>query len=298
MANSKKLILGEEQALEIFLKHYPETSMFLRSNLHNSGIEYKSDMPYYGEYFAQYNSSGEIQGVLAHYWNGNIMMQCPDPSMLNDLVHYFKSRCTRPICGILGDERQAKIVIDLLEINPSSFTLNATDGLYQLELSKIIVPNKSTFGYQLKKAKYCDPYILKKWLTDYHVEALEADLSNPISVESINNSIKDAFNRDDLWTLEHNNIPLSLCGFNASLPDIVQIGPVWTPVEYRNQGYARSVVALSLLEAKKKGIKQAILFTNNLAAERAYCSIGFKNVGEYRLAILKDKLFNEPEHSH
>ena len=109
----------------------------------------------------------------------------------------------------------------------------------------------------------------------------------------INNSINDAFNRDDLWVLDHNNISRSLCGFNASLPDIVQIGPVWTPVEYRNHGYARIVVALSLLAAMKKGIKQAILFTNNLAAERAYFSIGFKKVGEYRLAILKDKLFNE-----
>lgn len=291
MANFKKLILGEEHALETFLKHYPETSMFLRSNLRNSGIEYKSDTPYHGEYFAHHNSLGDIQGVLAHYWNGNIMMQCPDPSVLNDLVYYFKSHCTRSIGGILGEERQAKIVIDLLGINPPSFALNAIDGLYQLLLSKIVVPNKITSDYQLTKAKYCDPYILKKWLTDYHVEALGADLSNPVSVESINNSISDAFNRDDLWTLDHNNIPLSLCGFNASLPDIVQIGPVWTPVEYRNHGYARSVVALSLLEAKKKGIKQAILFTNNLAAERAYFSIGFKKVGEYRLAILKDKFF-------
>lgn len=289
MANFKKLIPGEEHTLEIFLKHYPETSMFLRSNLRNSGIEYKNDTPYHGEYFVHHNSLGEIQGVLAHYWNGNIMMQCPDPGVLHDLVDYFKSHCTRSICGILGDERQAKIVIDLLGINPPSFALNAIDGLYQLLLSKIIVPIKITSDYQLKKAKYCDPYILKKWLTDYHIEALGADLSNPDSVESINNSINDAFNRDDLWTLDHNNIPLSLCGFNASLPDIVQIGPVWTPVEYRNHGYARNVVALSLLEARKKGIKQAILFTNNLAAERAYFSIGFKKIGEYRLAILKDK---------
>jgi hypothetical protein len=31
--------------------------------------------------------------------------------------------CSRPICGILGDEIQAKIVIDMLEINSSSFEL-------------------------------------------------------------------------------------------------------------------------------------------------------------------------------
>lgn len=287
MSRLKKLSFEDESKLESFLSRYPETSMFLRSNLRNSGIEYKSDTPYHGEYFAYCNSLGEIQGIIVHYWNGNIMMQCPDLTVLKELFHYFKSHCSRPICGILGDERQAKIVIDLLEINSSSFALNAIDGLYQLLLSEMSVPNSV---YQLKKARYCAPDILKRWLTDYHIEALGADLSNPSSVESINNAIKDASNRDDLWTLDHNGLPLSLCGFNASLPDIVQIGPVWTPVEYRNQGYARAVVALCLLEAKKNGVKQAILFTNNRAAERAYFSIGFKKIGEYRLAILRDKI--------
>ncbi len=283
----KKLSSEDESKLASFLSRYPETSMFLRSNLRNSGIEYKSDTPYHGEYFAYCNSLGEIQGIIAHYWNGNIMMQCPDLAALKELFHYFESHCNRPICGILGDEIQAKTVIDLLEINLSSFALNAIDGLYQLLLSEMIVPNSV---YQLKKARYCAPDILKKWLTDYHIEALGADLSLPSSVESINSAIKEAATRDDLWTLDHDGLPLSLCGFNASLPDIVQIGPVWTPVEYRNQGYARAVVALCLLEAKKNGIKQAILFTNNLAAERAYFSIGFKKIGEYRLAILRDKI--------
>lgn len=283
----KKLSSEDESKLASFLSRYPETSMFLRSNLRNSGIEYKSDTPYHGEYFAYCNSLGEIQGIIAHYWNGNIMMQCPDLTALKELFHYFESHCNRPIYGILGDEIQAKTVIDLLEINSSSFALNAIDGLYQLLLSEMIVPNSV---YQLKKARYCAPDILKRWLTDYHIEALGADLSLPSSVESINNAIKEASTRDDLWTLEHDGLPLSLCGFNASLPDIVQIGPVWTPVEYRNQGYARAVVALCLLEAKKNGVKQAILFTNNLAAERAYFSIGFKKIGEYRLAILRDKI--------
>jgi RimJ/RimL family protein N-acetyltransferase len=281
----KKLSSKDEAELESFLRSYPETSMFLRSNLRNSGIEYQSNTPYHGEYFAYCNSFNEIQGIIAHYWNGNIMMQCPDLTVLKELFLYARPHFTRPICGILGDERQAQIVIDLLEITPSSFALNAVDGLYQLLLSEMMVPNSF---YQLKKAKYCAPDILKKWLTDYHIEALGADLNSPSSVESINNAIEEASNRDDLWTLEHKGLPRSLCGFNASLPDIVQIGPVWTPLEYRNQHYARTVVALCLQKAQKNGVKQAILFTNNLAAERAYFSIGFKKIGQYRLAILKD----------
>jgi hypothetical protein len=85
----KKLSLEDEYKLELFLSLYPETSMFLRSNLRNSGIEYKSDRPYQGEYFAYCNSLGEIQGIIAHYWNGNIMMQCPDQNCIKGVISLF-----------------------------------------------------------------------------------------------------------------------------------------------------------------------------------------------------------------
>ena len=85
MSLFKKLSFEDESKLESFLSRYPETSIFLRSNLRNSGIEYKDDLPYHGEYFAYCNSLGEIQGIIAHYWNGNIMMQCPDLTALKEL---------------------------------------------------------------------------------------------------------------------------------------------------------------------------------------------------------------------
>jgi RimJ/RimL family protein N-acetyltransferase len=36
-----------------------------------------------------------------------------------------------------------------------------------------------------------------------------------------------------------------------------------------------------------KGTKQAILFTDNPAAIKAYLAIGFKKIGNYRLALLE-----------
>jgi len=76
--------------------------------------------------------------------------------------------------------------------------------------------------------------------------------------------------------------------FNAMLADIVQIGGVWTPQELRGRGYARSVVAGSLLAARKQGIARAVLFADpaNAAARRAYLSLGFRIVGDYGLVLL------------
>jgi len=90
------------------------------------------------------------------------------------------------------------------------------------------------------------------------------------------------------WLLLAGAAPVSYSVFNAMLADIVQIGGVWTPPELRGRGYARSVVAGSLLAARKQGIARAVLFADpaNAAARRAYLSLGFRIVGDYGLVLL------------
>src|SRR5438552_2962199 len=73
----------------------------------------------------------------------------------------------------------------------------------------------------------------------------------------------------DHWLLEDRGEPLSYTAFNARLPDIVQVGGVWTPPALRGRGYARCAVAGSLLEARAGGARRAILFTSSASAARA-----------------------------
>lgn len=89
------------------------------------------------------------------------------------------------------------------------------------------------------------------------------------------------------WILLESGRPVAYSAFNARLPDVVQIGGVWTPPELRGRGYARAVVAGSLLEARREGVYRAVLFTGveNVAARRAYEAIGFRVVGDYGLVI-------------
>jgi predicted GNAT family acetyltransferase len=88
--------------------------------------------------------------------------------------------------------------------------------------------------------------------------------------------------------LVQDETPVAYSVFNATLPDIVQIGGVWTPPESRGRGYARSVVAGSLLAAHQQEVRRAVLFANpaNAAARAAYLSIGFEIVGDYGLVLL------------
>jgi len=83
--------------------------------------------------------------------------------------------------------------------------------------------------------------------------------------------------------------PVSYSAFNAMLPEIVQIGGVWTPPALRGRGYGRSVVAGSLLAARKQNVRRAVLFADplNPAAKRAYLSLGFRIVGDCGLVLLQ-----------
>jgi predicted GNAT family acetyltransferase len=71
------------------------------------------------------------------------------------------------------------------------------------------------------------------------------------------------------------------------LPDCVQVGGVYTPPELRGRGYARAVVAASLLAARDAGVERSILFTgqDNDFARRAYLALGYEVVGEYGIAF-------------
>src|SRR5438094_89407 len=90
------------------------------------------------------------------------------------------------------------------------------------------------------------------------------------------------------WVLISGTRPVAYSVFNAMLPEIVQIGGVWTPPEHRGRGYARSVVAGSLLAARKQGVQRAVLFADptNAMARAAYLAIGFRIVGDYGLVLL------------
>lgn len=128
--------------------------------------------------------------------------------------------------------------------------------------------------------------IRQEWLINYKIEALGATFS-PELQKAVLDEVNDADINKNRWVLYFKNEPVSLCGFNAVLPDIVQIGPVYTPPALRNKGYAKINLALCLKRAPAKQVSKAILFTNNPSASHVYQSLGFQVIGKFRLAILK-----------
>jgi predicted GNAT family acetyltransferase len=123
------------------------------------------------------------------------------------------------------------------------------------------------------------------------------DVAGPALEKTCRDDIAALLPAGSLFILEGPG-PLSCCSFNARLPDMVQIGNVWTPPELRGKGYARAVVAGALEIAKQAGVAAAVLATArmNMPAKAAYQSIGFGLVGDYATVRLANPLVYRQRH--
>ena len=126
--------------------------------------------------------------------------------------------------------------------------------------------------------------MLNEWGYDYLIET-GLRKAGEEARESVKGDVARRLDAGKLRLLVHNGRPVAQTGFNAVLPDSVQIGGVYTPPEFRRLGYGRLAVALHLEEVRKSGVKKAILFSANEYASRAYRGIGFEQIGHYTLTI-------------
>ena len=165
---------------------------------------------------------------------------------------------------------------------------DSRDELYALELDRLVVPPQLASGaVRCRHPRPEDLDLLIEWRTRFSMEALGA-ADGPDLRRASRADVQLQHERAADWVLFDQGNPVAYCVFNAMLPDIVQIGGVWTPPDCRGRGYARSVVAGSLVAAGKQGVRRAVLFAdpNNGAARAAYLALGFAIVGDYGLVLL------------
>jgi len=85
-----------------------------------------------------------------------------------------------------------------------------------------------------------------------------------------------------LW--EVNGVPVSLAGHRSPAAGVVRIGPVYTPPEQRNHGYARRLVAeVTASEIARPDVRRCMLFTDtaNPVSNSIYRQIGYVPTGEH-----------------
>ncbi|MEH2173949.1 GNAT family N-acetyltransferase [Nostoc sp.] len=287
MPTLKTLQPGDEVSLEAFLLQHTDTSMFLRSNWRAAGL-LDQGARFQGTYIAAYTDE-TIVAVAAHFWNGMIIVQAP--VYLPEVVQAVVAQSGRAISGISGPAAQVEATKNILGFNNRPTQLDESEILFSLALQDLQIPEALASAKVQCRLPHPDELeLLTQWCAAYSVETL-GQRDTPTLTTASRLVIEARHSMAMHWVLVEGDIPVAYSAFNASLPDIVQIGGVWTPPALRGKGFAKSVVAGSLLDARSQGVKRAILFTSdkNQAAQAVYRGIGFLPTGEkYGLVLFEE----------
>jgi RimJ/RimL family protein N-acetyltransferase len=286
MAPKLRLLTPDDRgALENFLLPRVETSMFLIGNMRAAGLVDRGE-PFQGTYVGAFEGHA-LTAVVAHYWNGNLVLQAP--LRLPDLWRAAVALSRRPVAGLIGPPDQVQAVCNDLALQPREVQMDETEKLYSLALSELRVPNQLLTGrWTGRRATNADLHLLARWRAAYSIETLGAD-ETPELIQECSSATARAIARATVWVLEDGDRPVSTSAFNTAIDEAVQVGGVWTPPDLRNRGYGRAVVAASLIDARASGVSKAILFTgkDNVPAQHAYQALNFRPVGTYRIVLLR-----------
>ena len=255
---------GDEAALENFLLQHADMSMFLRANSRSAGLADRGQ-PLQATYAAAFEGA-DIVAVAAHCWNGILLLQAPVRA--REVASAALAASGRALKGYAGPTGQ---------LRSAGATNIEGETLFALQLNALRVPPLLA-KVTCRRPREEELPLCVEWRRQYLLETgLSGDSQTDVALWH---------KRGAAWVLESGGALVAFSGFNARLPDMVQVGGVWTPPDLRGRGYARCAVAGSLLEVRSQGVQRAVLFTNNPAAIRAYQALGFAAVGEYGLALV------------
>jgi ribosomal protein S18 acetylase RimI-like enzyme len=281
----RALVPGDEAALERFLAAHSHSSLFLLSNSRASGLR-DGDQPYQGAYVGAFED-GALRAVAALYWSGILVLQAPEHLEL--VVEELARRATRPLLGFSGPWSQVERARRVLGLEGAACTLEGQEVLFALDLARLRIPPTLASGeVHSRRAREEDADLLARWRHDYLVEIMGKRPGEPLMAEA-REFVSRTMREGSLFVLTYGSSVVALSAFNARLPEVVQVGGVYTPPSLRSRGYARAVVAGSLRMAIAEGARSSVLYTpiDNLPAQRAYRALGFEGVGDYGVILLE-----------
>jgi RimJ/RimL family protein N-acetyltransferase len=275
--------------VDAFLRKHADSSMILRGNLLADGIEDNGGR-YAGVYAGAFDPGGTLQGVAAHYRvMGNVFPQAENDDALDAAVSCAVSASGGPVRGVIGLRSLVRRAITRLQLAAAPCNYDANEGLYAVELTYLRKPALLLDPeVELRAVQPSDADLFREWVRDYEVNTLGAP-DNDATRARCEEQLERAITSQEPCLLTHAGIPRAKTGFNARLPDMVQVGGVYTPPSQRGRGYARAAVALSLLRARARGAKRAVLFTgaDNTQAIAAYKALGFERINDFAIVLFK-----------
>ncbi|MHC0054240.1 GNAT family N-acetyltransferase [Actibacterium sp. D379-3] len=263
-------------ALAAFLQVHADRAMFLRGGLMQFGIG-TVDQPFAYRFWLAEGPEG-LLAVMGLTNNGylNVIGPQAGPDIWSG---FAQALAGEPCVGLNGPAPEVAAARAALGLLHKRTLLDDEDPHFALDLVDLRIPGGVG---ELRSMQAGDKALVTGWRWAFDQESLGAPATPASQAEAEDRAerlIADGQGRL-LWD---GHTPLAMTAFNAELPDMVQIGSVFTPSPLRGRGHARRAVALHLQEARARGVTRAILFAASDSAARAYAAIGFSRIGRYAL---------------
>lgn len=261
-------------AIEALLAPHRANAMFILSNLRAQG--FGGTHPYGMTVWAD---APEPSALLGLSNNGTVLPFLPAPTSVALAANVLSGRS---LTGFAGPTSMVRSLRDALDIGSPPLSLDADEPQFLLDLAALHVPD----GTGTLAPLTADLETALRWRRAYNAELHVGDPSAAATRADIDRYIA----ADSHRFLMIDGAPVAMTGFNATLPEIVQVGGVYTPPDARGRGLARRAVALHLAEARDHGVTQATLFAASNAAVACYRPLGFERVGDFTLVFFHGKV--------
>jgi len=274
---------GDElRAVELLSKRL-ESSLILLSNIERGGMDDRGQR-YQATYAASFDEQDALTALAGHSWNGMVVVQGDEG--IEEAARLAVRSSGRDVKGVLGPWSLACRVREALAKTEAEITHESREVLLALQLAELQVPELlSRNDVSVAVPTEAEAHdVLVPWRIEYDVEATAARRGAELERRARETVLAGRAERT-LWVLKVAGEIVAMTGFHARARNIVQVGGVYTPPQFRNRGFARSAVAGSLLAARAEGAAISTLFTGSsmAAAQRAYKALGYREVGDYGL---------------
>lgn len=266
--------------IESFLARRAETSMFLRANLRRHGLGDRHSPRALS--LALRRAGDRLTGVFGLTNAGFALVQAPEATP-GDWQAFARWLGSRRLIGLNAEADQADAAFAALALPDAAFARRAAEPFFRLDLSALRLDALAPGS--IRRPRERDRALLTRWFAEFEREALGAPPER--AAEQGADRADMAIDEDRVRLFEHRDTPLAMTAFNAELPEIVQVGGVYTPPEHRGRRAARSAVALHLAEARRRGVRLAVLAAASAPASRAYQALWFQRIGAMTLALLR-----------
>ena len=263
--------------IEAFLAPRAEYAMFPLNNERFYGFD--GSEPLSPHFWIARDDAGAITDVLSMTKKGMVMPYLPS----GDFAAAAKALSGRIAEGIIGPRDHARGLQAALALCDAPVILADDDPHFVLDLDDLVIPDGRGELVALADA---DPETMIGWRVAYSVEAIGMPAVR--AEEDGRRAYHSYIERDSHRVLMIDGQPVATTGINARLPQIVQVGGVYTPPPLRGCGYARRAVALQMAEALLSGATRATLFSGSDMEARAYEAIGFRRIGDWSIILFKE----------